>query len=228
MPSIKFPIFATVAFALIAAALALYSVFGLPVVLLLLSAFALSGVIALIWGSLTSLTGDSQMSFEEALSLAAPTVEEEQKRAVLRALKDLEYELFVGKISQQDFDELSAHYRTQARNLIARADESLGQRLDAAEQRLKRALEAAESTARPSEKLERKAQQKAGTDRSLSPRELNTTARETPSARRIRKQKEAGADLDVAAAEDRSSVQPSSAEETAAEPSDRDAPKERG
>ena len=63
--------------------------------------------------------------------LAAPTAAEEQKRAVLRTLKDLEYELSVGKISKEDFEVTSAHFRAEAKRLIAEADSSLSSRLEA-------------------------------------------------------------------------------------------------
>jgi hypothetical protein len=45
---------------------------------------------------------------------------------VLRALKDLEYERSVGKISPEDYAELSAKYRSEAKRLIQSLDEALG------------------------------------------------------------------------------------------------------
>ncbi len=98
---------------------------GLPGAFLVGAALTLSLVIALLWASLSHLGGDSAMTFEDALGLAAPTAAEEQKRAVLRALKDLEYELSVGKISAEDFKSVSEHYRSEAKRLIQMADQSL-------------------------------------------------------------------------------------------------------
>jgi hypothetical protein len=69
-----------------------------------------------------SLTGESPLTLEEALSLGAPSAEEEQKRAVLRALKDLEFERSVGKITQEDYVELSTRYRAEARRLMHQLD----------------------------------------------------------------------------------------------------------
>src|SRR5690606_17049437 len=60
---------------------------GLAVALLLGAGLALVAVIALTWQSLQQMSGETELTFEEALSLAAPTTEEEQKRAALRALK---------------------------------------------------------------------------------------------------------------------------------------------
>jgi hypothetical protein len=86
---------------------------------------ALLGAILLFWKSLQGLTGEAELSFHEALELAAPTAEEEQKVAVLRALKDLEYERSVGKISEGDYAELSRHYRKEAKRLLRLLDEEL-------------------------------------------------------------------------------------------------------
>lgn len=95
---------------------------GLSVSLLVLAGGALLLVIALFWWSLHSLTGSGALTLEEALSMAAPTAEEEQKRAVLRALKDLELEKSLGKISDEDYTNLSASYRQQAKDLIRALD----------------------------------------------------------------------------------------------------------
>lgn len=106
---------------------------GLPAMFLLAAALVLSLVISLLWASLNELGEDRPLEFDEALHLAAPTAAEEQKRAVLRALKDLEYELSVGKISREDFEAGSAHYREEAKRFIALADASLARGRDAAE-----------------------------------------------------------------------------------------------
>lgn len=97
---------------------------GIEVALLVIAGGALVGVIALVWASVQSLTGESPITLEEALSLGAPSAEEEQKRAVLRALKDLEFERSVGKITQEDYVELSTRYRAEARRLMHLIDSS--------------------------------------------------------------------------------------------------------
>jgi hypothetical protein len=93
---------------------------------LTLAGFALLGAIWIFWRSLQSLTGEAPLTLEEALGLGAPNAEEERKAAVLRALKDLEYERTVGKIDEQDFLELSEKYRAEARSLLQLVDENLG------------------------------------------------------------------------------------------------------
>ncbi|HWA78611.1 MAG TPA: zinc ribbon domain-containing protein [Polyangiaceae bacterium] len=110
--------------------------YGLELSVLLLAASALGLVIALLWASVRNLTGETPLTLDEALMLGAPTAEEEQKRAVLRALKDLEFERSVGKISEADYQAYSARYREEARRLIERVDASLGQARELAEKLL--------------------------------------------------------------------------------------------
>jgi hypothetical protein len=98
-------------------------------------------VITLMWSSVQSLTGGSPLGFEEALGMGAPSKVEEQKRAVLRALKDLEFERGVGKISAEDYAELSAKYRAEAKSLMQSLDDAQGPARKQVEAELKRRLE---------------------------------------------------------------------------------------
>jgi len=109
----------------LASALGVGLLWGIELAFLTLAAGALGLVVALLWSSVQSLTGGASVNFEEALSMGAPSKMEEQKRAVLRALKDLEYERSVGKISPEDYAELSARYRAEAKRLIQRVDQTL-------------------------------------------------------------------------------------------------------
>jgi hypothetical protein len=113
--------YAGVLFALAAGILVKLS-FGTQTALLVWAGAALIAIILLFWSSLQSLTGSAPLTLEEALGMGAPRAEEEQKRAVLRALKDLEYERSVGKISDEDYAELSSRYRAEAKRLIRALD----------------------------------------------------------------------------------------------------------
>jgi hypothetical protein len=106
-------------------AIILGTLYGVQLVVLTLAAGALLLVIWLLWGSVQALAGESELSFEEAFSMGTRSAEEEQKRAVLRALKDLDYERSVGKISEADYHEYSARYRAEAKRLIRDLDENL-------------------------------------------------------------------------------------------------------
>jgi hypothetical protein len=114
-------------------AIAVRAAYGNGAFFLTLAGFALLGTIAVFWRSLQSLTGDAPLTLEEALGLGAPSVEEERKVAVLRALKDLEYERAVGKIDEEDFQRLSKKYRAQAMQLLQIVDSELSAAREQAE-----------------------------------------------------------------------------------------------
>jgi len=122
-------------------AVVLGSLYGVQLVVLSLAGGALILVILLVWNSVQALAGESELTFEEAYSMGARSAEEEQKRAVLRALKDLEYERSVGKISEEDYQEYAARYRAEAKRLIRSMDESLAEARRRVEQDLAKRLE---------------------------------------------------------------------------------------
>ncbi len=99
---------------------------GIELAFLIAAAGVVVLVIVLMWTSVQSLTGSASLGFEEALGMGAPSKVEEQKRSVLRALKDLEFERSVGKISAEDYSELSAKYRAEAKRLMQTLDDSQG------------------------------------------------------------------------------------------------------
>src|SRR3954468_17557393 len=109
----------------IAAAIVVSFSHGLGTSILVLAGGVLLGIIALLWASVRTLAGDAPITLEEAIMLAAPSVAEEQKRAVLQALKDLEYERSVGKVADADYQELLHRYRTEAKRLLRTVDEDL-------------------------------------------------------------------------------------------------------
>lgn len=98
------------------------SIAGPPAAVLVLAGGALVAVIAILWASLRLLLGETPLSGADAYALGAPRAEEEQKQAVLRALKDLEFERSVGKISDEDYAELVAKYRAEAKRLLRLLD----------------------------------------------------------------------------------------------------------
>lgn len=108
-------------------------IFDTGIALLVLACGVLLGIIALLWASVRTLTGDAPITLEEAVMLGATSAAEEQKRAVLQALKDLEYERSVGKVSDADYEELLRRYRTEAKRLLRAVDEDLAPRRARAE-----------------------------------------------------------------------------------------------
>jgi hypothetical protein len=92
--------------------------------ILVLAAGVLVTVIAMFWASLRTLLGETPLSGADAYAIGAPPrAEEEQKRAVIRALKDLEFERSVGKISEEDYRVLVAKYRAEAKRLLQALDQ---------------------------------------------------------------------------------------------------------
>jgi hypothetical protein len=137
-------------------------VLGVEIGLLVAAFGALTLVIAFLWASVQSLSGDSPLTFDEAMTFGQPSAEEEQKRAVLRALKDLDYERSVGKISDEDYRELSARYREEAKRLIERVDESLAPQRERAEKLL------AERILRDRAKKEKRGRERAAAEEEKS------------------------------------------------------------
>ena len=115
-------------------------VLGIELAILVLAGSVLIGVIFVLWSSVQGLTGEGELSLDEALSLAAPSAPEEEKRSVLRTLKDLEYERSVGKISEEDYAELAARYTARAKELIQAVDADIGQAKEHAERLLAKRL----------------------------------------------------------------------------------------
>ncbi len=112
---------------------AIGSVQGPAFVVLLLAAGALILTISFFWSSVRTVLGETPLSGADAYVLAAPRAEEEQKQAVLRALKDLEFERSVGKISDEDYAVLVAKYRSEAKRLLRAIEDEAKPRRDRVE-----------------------------------------------------------------------------------------------
>jgi hypothetical protein len=104
--------------------------------LLVLASGALLGAIALLWASVRTLSGDAPLPADlEALAARGHDVDalDEDKRRVLRALKDLEGEHEVGKIDDADYELIAAQYRDQAKALMREMDQNAAPGLAEAE-----------------------------------------------------------------------------------------------
>jgi ribosomal protein L40E len=101
---------------------------GVPMAILVLTSGAMIGVIALLWASLRVLSGDAPLSPEiEALDASAHAIDllASRKKMLLLSLKDLENERAIGKLEQEDFEQVSATYRSDLKTLMKRIDTSL-------------------------------------------------------------------------------------------------------
>jgi hypothetical protein len=133
----------------IGSALVVGFTYGLGTAILVLAGGVLLGVIAILWTSVRTLAGDTPITLEEAIALGAPSAAEEQKRAVLQALKDLEYERSVGKVADADYEELLGRYRAEAKRLLRAVDEDLAPLRAKANAYLTEQLGRADSAAKP-------------------------------------------------------------------------------
>ena len=110
-----------------------------PAILIASAGFLILGLV-LAWMSLGELTSEEPLSLEEALELAAPDHQEQEKASVLRALKDLEQEHRFAKITDAEFNQESERLRHQAKRLLATLDESAKARKVRVEAQLKQLM----------------------------------------------------------------------------------------
>jgi hypothetical protein len=117
---------------------------GLGSAFLVLAAGALLGCIALLWASIRTLSGDAPLPHAlEGVALEAPLVDElaEEKRRVLRALKDLEAEHAIGKIDDADYGVIVDRYRGEAKEIMRQIDAGVAPLRDQAERLAREYLE---------------------------------------------------------------------------------------
>lgn len=101
---------------------------GAPLAILVMASGVLLGVIALFWASLRILSGDAALSPElEALDATAHAVDAlaSRKKMLVRALKDLDNERALGKLEDEDFEQLSYTYRGELKEVLTRIDATL-------------------------------------------------------------------------------------------------------
>lgn len=97
----------------------------------------LLGVIALLWGSIRVLSGDAPLPPElEDLDMSAQGASAlgTRKKMLLRALKDLENERAIGKLEDDDYEQISATYRAELKVVLKRIDETLAPHRSKAEE----------------------------------------------------------------------------------------------
>jgi hypothetical protein len=104
--------------------------------LLVVASGALLGTIALLWASVRTLSGDAPLPADlEALAGRVHDVDAlaEQKRRVLRALKDIESEHAIGKLDDADYEAIAQQYRQEAKALMRQMDDNVAPALAEAE-----------------------------------------------------------------------------------------------
>ncbi len=114
--------------------------FGIAVSFLALAACAIVTVVWLVFRSIQTLVEPGETEAEVAV---APTAAEDRKRAALKALKDLQYERSIGNVSEDDYGQLLARYREEAKQAMRAVDAERADRREEAERLAKRAVDKA-------------------------------------------------------------------------------------
>lgn len=113
----------------------------LPTAFIVLSSGALLFAVSFIWGSFRALFGGSTEGFVSESSAMRKRHELlDEKEAVLKSLKDLEFEHEVGKLSDDDYQRLTAELRTRAKRILGELDDELRDHKKKAKQLLEREL----------------------------------------------------------------------------------------
>lgn len=97
----------------------------LPLVFLSLAALTLLWVLFAVWQSVRAVTVGTSIDDGSVVDARRASLLDE-KIALLRSIKDLEFEHGVGKITDADFQELDAKYRARAKSVLKELDTDLG------------------------------------------------------------------------------------------------------
>lgn len=93
---------------------------------LILAGITLLATVFALWNSVRTLAGDGEIpeAFKDARFEVATSRQRllEQKKSVLRALKDLENERAIGKITDEDFEDVAVRYRDEAKGILRQLD----------------------------------------------------------------------------------------------------------
>ncbi len=93
---------------------------------LIVGAAAFVGIAA--WRTLNPLTGEQRPGGAPLLGGRSRVALEREKTLVIRAIKDLEFDRAMGKVSEGDFTEMSARLRARASGLLRQLDRGAGYR----------------------------------------------------------------------------------------------------
>jgi ribosomal protein L40E len=95
-------------------------------ILISLAIGAAGAAAAALYRTIAPLTTSDPTAFSEPLSVRSRAAIEREKTLTLRALKDLEFDKAMGKLSPRDYDEMAGRLRTRAVSLMKELDEDRG------------------------------------------------------------------------------------------------------
>ncbi|MET0344349.1 MAG: hypothetical protein ABW252_25275 [Polyangiales bacterium] len=98
----------------------------LPMAFIVLSGGALLFAVSFLWASLRGLFGgNDEVLVQESQAMRKRHELLDEKDAVLKSLKDLEFERDVGKLSDEDFMRLERELRGRARQILRQLDDEV-------------------------------------------------------------------------------------------------------
>jgi hypothetical protein len=119
----------------------------LPIAFIVLASVALLFAICFIWASLRALLGEGHRDVTQSAAMKRRADLLDEKDAVLRSLKDLEFERQVGKIADDDFKRLEAEFRGRAKRILRELESDLKEHRQKAQALVQKELERAEKSA---------------------------------------------------------------------------------
>jgi hypothetical protein len=171
----------------------------LSVLFIVLASAALFAALAALFASLRATFGSG--ADRAALGSSGPDLGalEDEKNALLRALKDLEYEHEVGKIDDEDYARLERAYRARAKEVLGELDRDLRPYLSRAEELAGGAVEkkkAKKKAKKKSDEAEKPSEKPASEEpaaKASEPESESETESETESERESENEREPAA-----------------------------------
>jgi len=112
------------------------------IILLSLTIFTAAVVGLAAWRTLMPFTGRDEITGPQVLGGRTRAALEREKFLVLRSIKELEFDRAMGKVSEKDFNEMSARLRARAAGLLRQLDAGSGYREEIEKEIAKRVGEA--------------------------------------------------------------------------------------
>ncbi len=111
---------------------------GVPAAVLVFASSALLGAVLFLWSSLRTLTGDAALTWSAELEDDVPPGADlfAQKNMLLRAIRDLEQEHAIGRLTESDFAMARDQYRAELRQVLETSDKLLAPHRETAERML--------------------------------------------------------------------------------------------
>lgn len=145
----------------------------LPAFFIALSSVMILLGLAALWQSLrTVFAGGATVGLDTGPGLPERAALHAEKRTLLRAIKDIQFEREMGKLSDEDFERLDRAYRTRAKRVLALLDQDLEPYLVRAEREVREAMGEEGAAAYRGGKVRRKKRKKGTRRRDPAPESM--------------------------------------------------------